>query len=1072
MRLHSLLPARGTLAIFSFSLLVGCDRTLDDVEPPHVRAKESLTTTFERQLVLPAATGLHSVALGASESLKIGDGVVVSAPDQIERIAIVNAGSGTTEIGATAILGSGNTVVDIHAGGGVFLREGAVVTGDLTAAGTFTTQNQWSVGGDVQHDTAVPLAEPLVWTVAFEQSSVPLLLEPDQALALAPGAWSSVTVKPRAELTLSTGSYYFDTFDVHSDGKLVLDDSSGAVLVFVRSSVSFRGKVLGPQASERFLVAYVGSQPVTIDAPFAGSVLAPDALLRLSPVDGSGHDGSFFAKSIEADAWNPIRYRTFRYWDLVFPPTVTARCLSRAKLDHAAGIFDINNPLDVPVTISPGAENTLSADILRNGPLEVFPPGKHPKAYWVRFGGQSLAWTLRGRTSIVSEQTRHCTIDDYNLAPSDVATQSGGGTWTGPGHEENDEPPDFKPAPLTSLTFTTPPLAPADDIVLLLEVTGMSIGDNDGGFGGSEPFIAFDGTKINTGRFASFTRTIPAGTAPTYSLHFGDRDSGLNGSDDIMIGAHLEVNGAQGTVVVVDAWNEDGGSVNISPCDPPRANCFVTGNFKGWQMRFEATIVSKPRLCAHWRTQYIDSGFGEDMLTSVNPTLLPATYALAKLSVSGGDAPFSAWTGYFPLDADGCVPEEFSPSVRQLTTSGTIADVTLTLGGKIQSFDGLTSISIVDDTDASFTVDARPETNAEVSARVDLSSGTLNEMTRAAAAASHIVALQENRGIDMGIARGFEMKINARSDAAATHVKSPHVNPSTGVLHLRPTQGLSPSDASSKDIVGHEFGHMVQLTALGGMVNFSYNLLSFDARGVPTKVTTWPAMNPACDCDYVQEEFSTAHCMQSFETMNAAQLEGFATAYGARMFNEISEGDCYVPYPKWMLLNSCPSGKVLHTDCFDLNNLTPADQATLAMALRTIPNVADLDPNKGWFLVRPPVILSCSDTTKWRNTECIDPTVATPDLLNDGGTELDWTQFYWALTAPGVDPDDVWTISDTFKPYREACGGTFPCNVQMTWTTLRTAVERVTDANLLSVGQESRFDRIGRSCGVDNARLP
>src|SRR5690606_29465552 len=136
--------------------------------------------------------------------------------------------------------------------------------------------------------------------------------------------------------------------------------------------------------------------------------------------------------------------------------------------------------------------------------------------------------------------------------------------------------------------------------------------------------------------------------------------------------------GPNESITVLSATNEDGGDVSILPCPLSEANCFETGNFKGWRMRVGTRLTSKPRICAQWRAQYIDSGFGEDLFPTTDPTLVPATFALATSTVSGGDEPFPGWSGFFPLDVDGCVPRYHSPSVRQLTASGGLADVTLT----------------------------------------------------------------------------------------------------------------------------------------------------------------------------------------------------------------------------------------------------------------------------------------------------------------------------------------------------------------------------------------------------------
>lgn len=147
------------------------------------------------------------------------------------------------------------------------------------------------------------------------------------------------------------------------------------------------------------------------------------------------------------------------------------------------------------------------------------------------------------------------------------------------------------------------------------------------------------------------------------------------------------------------------------------------------------------------------------------------------------------------------------------------------------------------------------------------------------------------------------------------------------------------------------------------------------------------------------------------------------------------------------------------------------------------------------YVIEPPVVQSCSDASKWRNRNCIDPTVASEIYLN-GSTELDWTPFYYSLTSSGVDPAAPWTISDTLVPYNILCDevesgvpddsdsdctkrtfepdGSFKSLTRMepTWTKLTEAVEVARGSGAISIQKENRFDQMGLRHGVTNARVP
>jgi len=110
---------------------------------------------------------------------------------------------------------------------------------------------------------------------------------------------------------------------------------------------------------------------------------------------------------------------------------------------------------------------------------------------------------------------------------------------------------------------------------------------------------------------------------------------------------------------------------------------------------------------------------------------------------------------------------------------------------------------------------------------------------------------------------------------------------------------------------------------------------------------------------------------------------------------------------------------------------------------------------------------------RWTLSRCVDPTMATPDLVGRVGNENDWTQFFWGLTAPGLSSNpnvsDVWTITDTLRPYQALCAGTPPegdCRTEFTWGVLSTAVDGLAGAGTLTSAQQQRFDALGATRGV------
>jgi hypothetical protein len=91
-----------------------------------------------------------------------------------------------------------------------------------------------------------------------------------------------------------------------------LDTRQGPIFVYVQGVFRFRGRIVnqGPRAD--VLVAVFGTETVFLEAPFIGTVVAPNAGITLATVS-AGHIGSFFAKDIELRAQTNVTHESFNY---------------------------------------------------------------------------------------------------------------------------------------------------------------------------------------------------------------------------------------------------------------------------------------------------------------------------------------------------------------------------------------------------------------------------------------------------------------------------------------------------------------------------------------------------------------------------------------------------------------------------------------------------------------------------------------------------------------------------------------------------------------------------------------
>jgi hypothetical protein len=137
------------------------------------------------------------------------------------------------------------------------------------------------------------------WSVAVPSAPGSSLdLQPDQTASLAPGGYTTVAVKSRSTLRLSAGSYFFKSLTLEPQAKLDMTQAGGPVHIYVLEAISYRGRITGG-TSGSLLLAYLGTQAVNLEAPFAGTLVASKGKLSLSSVDPAAYQGAFFAKQLE-----------------------------------------------------------------------------------------------------------------------------------------------------------------------------------------------------------------------------------------------------------------------------------------------------------------------------------------------------------------------------------------------------------------------------------------------------------------------------------------------------------------------------------------------------------------------------------------------------------------------------------------------------------------------------------------------------------------------------------------------------------------------------------------------------
>lgn len=297
------------LGVLSGTFVVaGCSSKQPD-EAALAKTSQAIVQRFT--VYFPSGTNVGEVALLASGALRIDDRVtVVDANNAPANVA--TTGSSGTNLGVGASTGA---VVSV---GQIVLR-GSTVNGDATSSGAITLQNGSSVTGVQRPNTSVRPFASQTLTVDFDTPNRgPIQLEPppgnaEVSTSLDPGHYSTVTIKSRNRVILSSGSYQFDSFDLEPQATLVINDSAGPVTLDVRNTLLYKGSIRSTTGSHpAFRLLYVGANQPAIETAFTGTFIAPNASVRLAtPADHSPYVGSFVARELEVSPDTRVVFKPY-----------------------------------------------------------------------------------------------------------------------------------------------------------------------------------------------------------------------------------------------------------------------------------------------------------------------------------------------------------------------------------------------------------------------------------------------------------------------------------------------------------------------------------------------------------------------------------------------------------------------------------------------------------------------------------------------------------------------------------------------------------------------------------------
>ena len=307
------------LSLWCWGGLLSCG--VRDGQQPAVETRQSALTsgplTFNVTLQTPKGIVPTAVTIAATSTVTIGGATKVTGTGS-GLSAVTNMGIGGVEIQSAAVLGNlwSTSTVD--------LRDRAQILGTIHAPHV-TQGNSVTIAGGIDSTTALTPATVTSWTVTYPAATVTnVTLQPGQSITEAPARYGAVSIASRANLSLSTGTYFLDSLDLEPMANITLTQDAGPVVIYVRNSVIFRGTVKTATAGLRpdLLLGYLGTAGVFIESSFTGTIVAPSAALTLRAVTG-GHIGAFFAQSVSVDPNTVITYRAGQAILTVSPPPIS-----------------------------------------------------------------------------------------------------------------------------------------------------------------------------------------------------------------------------------------------------------------------------------------------------------------------------------------------------------------------------------------------------------------------------------------------------------------------------------------------------------------------------------------------------------------------------------------------------------------------------------------------------------------------------------------------------------------------------------------------------------------------------
>ena len=198
-------------------------------------------------------------------------------------------GSGQTQVGYDARTGG---IVSL---GPVTALDRATIGGDIFSGSTITAPHATVNGNQFQFASVILPALPSL--PSFPPATGGDITVNSGTQTRGPGSYNVATLNGGTLTLTGSGDYYFRTLTINNGATIRVAANSR---VFVQNSLAYRSPFRPPTGStvQTVYLGFAGTS-VTMEAPYNGTMVAPNATVQFGTGAGLTFNGSFFAGTIE-----------------------------------------------------------------------------------------------------------------------------------------------------------------------------------------------------------------------------------------------------------------------------------------------------------------------------------------------------------------------------------------------------------------------------------------------------------------------------------------------------------------------------------------------------------------------------------------------------------------------------------------------------------------------------------------------------------------------------------------------------------------------------------------------------